>query len=295
MTLGSLTPVAVETTLTAPDCVAPPTVIEELLVIVSERVGSVEARRRGTRGDRSGAGSQQSAPVTASRVSRFIEWISRGRGVCESQGYVLCALCVWDVLPIFCERCSGARRSDGTCLASCRGAVGVRRSGRVSAPACCRVLRGLIAAEIASYNEISRARRARRRRRSRVDVAGLEPRRSARQRVRRADLAEPARRALRSHGRRARRSGCRTSSAAASFIASSSTTSSTGELGTEYQLAFTVPAPGALIGITLSAATRDFDDRELALLQVARAIVIAAYRNLHDRARLDAILRASDG
>src|ERR1700728_3221709 len=39
---ASLTPVAVETTLTAPDCVVPPTVIE-VLVIASERVGSVEA------------------------------------------------------------------------------------------------------------------------------------------------------------------------------------------------------------------------------------------------------------
>ena len=66
-------------------------------------------------------------------------------------------------------------------------------------------------------------------------------------------------------------------------------------IGTEYQLAFTVPAEGHLIGITLSRCTHDFDDRELALLQGARALVIAAYRNLHDRARLDAILRASDG
>ncbi|HZL47452.1 MAG TPA: LuxR C-terminal-related transcriptional regulator [Solirubrobacteraceae bacterium] len=66
-------------------------------------------------------------------------------------------------------------------------------------------------------------------------------------------------------------------------------------IDTEYQLAFTVPTYGQMIGITLSRAGRDFDERELALLQGARAIVIPAHRNLHDRARLDAILRASDG
>jgi DNA-binding CsgD family transcriptional regulator len=66
-------------------------------------------------------------------------------------------------------------------------------------------------------------------------------------------------------------------------------------IDTEYQLAFTVPTQGQMIGITLNRARRDFDDRELALLGGARAIVIAAYRNLHDRARLGALLRASDG
>jgi DNA-binding CsgD family transcriptional regulator len=66
-------------------------------------------------------------------------------------------------------------------------------------------------------------------------------------------------------------------------------------IDTEYQLAFTVPTQGQMIGITLNRARRDFDERELALLGGARTIVIAAYRNLHDRARLDAILRAFDG
>jgi hypothetical protein len=42
MALGSLRPLAVETTLTAPDWVLPPTVIEDL-VRVRERVGSVDA------------------------------------------------------------------------------------------------------------------------------------------------------------------------------------------------------------------------------------------------------------
>ncbi len=66
-------------------------------------------------------------------------------------------------------------------------------------------------------------------------------------------------------------------------------------IDTEYQLAFTVPTRGQMIGITLNRARRDFDERELALLQRARALVIPAYRNLHDRARLHALLQASDG
>jgi hypothetical protein len=65
-------------------------------------------------------------------------------------------------------------------------------------------------------------------------------------------------------------------------------------IDTEYQLAFTVPTQGQIIGITLNRARRDFDESELALLQAARRIVIPAYRNLHDRARLHAILRASE-
>ena len=66
-------------------------------------------------------------------------------------------------------------------------------------------------------------------------------------------------------------------------------------IDTEYQLAFTVPTRGQMIGITLNRARRDFDERELALLAKARALVIPAYRNLHDRARLHALLQASDG
>ncbi|HTA98257.1 MAG TPA: helix-turn-helix transcriptional regulator [Solirubrobacteraceae bacterium] len=65
-------------------------------------------------------------------------------------------------------------------------------------------------------------------------------------------------------------------------------------IDTEYQLAFTVPTRGQMIGITLNRARRDFDERELALLGAARALVIPAYRNLHDRARLHALLQASD-
>lgn len=66
-------------------------------------------------------------------------------------------------------------------------------------------------------------------------------------------------------------------------------------IGAEHQLAFTVPTRGQIVGITLNRSTHDFDERELALLQRARALVIRAYRNLYDRARLDALLRASDG
>jgi DNA-binding CsgD family transcriptional regulator len=66
-------------------------------------------------------------------------------------------------------------------------------------------------------------------------------------------------------------------------------------IDTEYQLAFTVPSRRQLIGITLNRSKRDFDERELALLDGARAIMVAAYQNLHDRARLDAIVRATDG
>jgi hypothetical protein len=66
-------------------------------------------------------------------------------------------------------------------------------------------------------------------------------------------------------------------------------------IDTEYQLAFTVPSRGQLIGITLNRRKRDFDERELTLLEAARAIIVAAYQNLHDRARLDAIVRATDG
>ena len=68
-------------------------------------------------------------------------------------------------------------------------------------------------------------------------------------------------------------------------------------IGAEHQLAFTVPTRGQIVGITLnrSISTRDFDERELELLQQARALVVRAYRNLYDRARLDAILRAHAG
>jgi len=65
-------------------------------------------------------------------------------------------------------------------------------------------------------------------------------------------------------------------------------------IDTEYQLAFTVPSRRQLIGITLNRAKQDFDERELTLLEGARAIMVAAYQNLHDRARLDAIVRATD-
>ncbi len=62
----------------------------------------------------------------------------------------------------------------------------------------------------------------------------------------------------------------------------------------EHQLAFTVPDAGQLIGITVSRDGRDFDDRELGLLEASRGMIVSAFRNLHDRARLDALSRALD-
>jgi len=68
-------------------------------------------------------------------------------------------------------------------------------------------------------------------------------------------------------------------------------------LETERQLAFTVPSQNQLIGVTVSrsASEPDFDEREIALLDAVRAIVVPLHRSLSDRARLDAVLRALDG
>ncbi len=65
-------------------------------------------------------------------------------------------------------------------------------------------------------------------------------------------------------------------------------------IGTEYQLAFTVPAEGRLIGITLSRCERDFQDADRELLDQVRQLVVPLYRNLLDRARLQAVLAALD-
>lgn len=65
-------------------------------------------------------------------------------------------------------------------------------------------------------------------------------------------------------------------------------------LGTERQLAFTVPSTGHLIGVTVSRRGRDFEDREVALLDGLRETVVAVHRNLHDRARLAIVTRALD-
>jgi DNA-binding CsgD family transcriptional regulator len=63
-------------------------------------------------------------------------------------------------------------------------------------------------------------------------------------------------------------------------------------LGVEYQLAFTVPAEGQLIGLTLSRSSSDFDEREIELMDSARSIILPIYRGIYDRARLQALLRA---
>jgi DNA-binding CsgD family transcriptional regulator len=65
------------------------------------------------------------------------------------------------------------------------------------------------------------------------------------------------------------------------------------ELGTEHQLAFTVPADACLIGITLSrGGARDFAEEDRALLDQVRGLVVPLYHNLLDRDRLRAVLAA---
>ncbi|HXP29035.1 MAG TPA: helix-turn-helix transcriptional regulator [Solirubrobacteraceae bacterium] len=65
------------------------------------------------------------------------------------------------------------------------------------------------------------------------------------------------------------------------------------ELGTEHQLAFTVPADACLIGITLSrCGARDFAVEDRELLDQVRGLVIPLYHSLLDRDRLRAVLAA---
>jgi DNA-binding CsgD family transcriptional regulator len=63
-------------------------------------------------------------------------------------------------------------------------------------------------------------------------------------------------------------------------------------IATEFQLAFTVPTAAPLIGITVSRAASDFSDRELALLEAARGLILSAHRSLRDRASLEVLMRA---
>lgn len=65
-------------------------------------------------------------------------------------------------------------------------------------------------------------------------------------------------------------------------------------IGVEYQLAFTVPVRGQLVGITVSRAGRDFSDGELALFEAARQIALSVHHSLDDRARLEVVLRGLD-
>jgi DNA-binding CsgD family transcriptional regulator len=65
-------------------------------------------------------------------------------------------------------------------------------------------------------------------------------------------------------------------------------------IGVEHQLAFTLPSRGQVIGVTASRAKADFDERERALLDAAKEVVRAMHRNLHDRARLSALMRTLD-
>lgn len=66
------------------------------------------------------------------------------------------------------------------------------------------------------------------------------------------------------------------------------------QIDIEHQLAFTVPDAGQLIGITVSRDGRDFDDGELRLLESSRGMIVSAFRNLHDRARLEVVGRVLD-
>jgi DNA-binding CsgD family transcriptional regulator len=65
-------------------------------------------------------------------------------------------------------------------------------------------------------------------------------------------------------------------------------------IATEYQLAFTVPVRGLLVGVTVSRDGHDFSDPELDLFEAARHIALSVHRNLDDRARLDVIVRGLD-
>jgi DNA-binding CsgD family transcriptional regulator len=65
-------------------------------------------------------------------------------------------------------------------------------------------------------------------------------------------------------------------------------------IATEYQLAFTVPVRGRMVGVTVSRAGRDFSDSELELFEAARHIAVSVHRNLDDRARLEVVLRGLD-
>lgn len=65
-------------------------------------------------------------------------------------------------------------------------------------------------------------------------------------------------------------------------------------ISAEYQLAFTVPVRGQLVGVTVSRAGRDFSEGELALFEAVRQIALRVHDSLHDRARLEAVVRGLD-
>jgi DNA-binding CsgD family transcriptional regulator len=67
------------------------------------------------------------------------------------------------------------------------------------------------------------------------------------------------------------------------------------ETETDDQIAFTVPASGHLIGITMSRTREDFADHERDLLDRARHLIVPVHRNLLDHARLQVVLSALEG
>ncbi len=67
------------------------------------------------------------------------------------------------------------------------------------------------------------------------------------------------------------------------------------ETGTEYQIAFTVPSEGRLIGVTLSRRQpHDFSAEDRDLLEKVRRLFAPLHRSLFDRDRLHAVLGALD-
>jgi DNA-binding CsgD family transcriptional regulator len=153
------------------------------------------------------------------------------------------------------------------------------------------VLRGLIAADIASYNEISSAPPGAVVIADPVDSLGsATPER--RQRFAELIWQNP----LAAHFAR---TGDSTAQRMSDFISRSELHRLElydlyyRELGTEYQLAFTVPADGRMIGITLSRRlARDFSDADREMLDRVRSVVVPLYRSLLDRDRLRAVLAA---
>src|SRR5450631_2138867 len=82
MAVASLTPVTVVTTLTPPDCVLPPTVIEDL-VSVSVRVGSVACADAATRRLTTAASETKNTAFNGRRLERLDMRLVLSVEVCE--------------------------------------------------------------------------------------------------------------------------------------------------------------------------------------------------------------------
>lgn len=204
--------------------------------------------------------------------------------------YLPSALFAWDVFPIFHGMGSGLADSRLGTVAAELSAISNLSEFRAGV---LPVLRGLIAADMASYNEISRSPPG--------AIVVAEPfgslgSASSERRQRFAELVwqNPlaAHFALTGDSSAQRMSDFTTRAALHRLELYDEYYR---ELGTEYQLAFTVPTDACLIGITLSrTGTRDFDVEDRDLLDQVRGLVVPLYRNLLDRDRLRAVLAAID-